>query len=285
MPLLDQKQMESISPFFGTPFGKWAGKVLKGMLNLNRFCDVYERSAADGSLGPDFAHNVLMQTRSSYEVAGFETLKGLEGPFITISNHPYGGVDGIILVDMVGHLYDGYKVIVNKFISLLEAMGPSFITVTPTSTERKAPTQDSISGIRLALQHIRDGHPLGIFPSGAVSDLDRKSGMILDREWQEPIIRVIRKAGVPVIPIRFFDGNTKFYYRLGLIDWRIRLMRLPTEVINKAGKRNRLAVGPVISPDTIQSFEDIPSLTAFLRSSVYDMPMPEYFVPRDQLGL
>ena len=152
MPLLDQRQMESISPFFGTPFGKWAGKVLKGMLNLNRFCDVYERSAADGSLGPDFAHNVLMQTRSSYEVAGFETLKGLEGPFITISNHPYGGVDGIILVDMVGHLYDGYKVIVNKFISLLEAMGPSFITVTPTSTERKAPTQDSISGIRLALQ-------------------------------------------------------------------------------------------------------------------------------------
>ena len=206
-------------------------------------------------------------------------------PFITISNHPYGGVDGIILVDMVGHLYNGYKVIVNKFISLLEAMGPSFITVTPTSTERKAPTQDSISGIRLALQHIRDGHPLGIFPSGAVSDLDGKSGMILDREWQEPIIRVIRKAGVPVIPIRFFDGNTKFYYRLGLIDWKIRLMRLPTEVINKAGKRNRLAVGPVISPDTIKSFEDIPSLTSFLRSSVYDMPMPEHFVPRDQLGL
>lgn len=285
MALLDQKQMESISPFFGTGFGKLAGKVLKRMLNLNNFCGVYERSAADGSLGPDFAHNVLADTRATYEVSGFDILRGLQPPFITISNHPYGGLDGIILVDMLGHLYPDYKVIVNKFLSLLEAMGPSFITVTPTSTERTAPTQDSISGIRMALQHLRDGHPLGIFPAGAVSDLDRKTGLVRDRDWQEPIIRVIRKAGVPVIPIRFFDGNTKFYYRLGLIDWKVRLMRLPTEVINKAGTCNRLAVGPIIQPEVIRSFADIPSLTSFLRSSIYDMPLPDNFVSFNELGL
>ena len=103
MALLDQKQMESISPFFGTGFGKLAGKVLKRMLNLNNFCGVYERSAADGSLGPDFAHNVLADTRATYEVSGFDILRGLQPPFITISNHPYGGLDGIILVDMLGH--------------------------------------------------------------------------------------------------------------------------------------------------------------------------------------
>ena len=106
-----------------------------------------------------------------------------------------------------------------------------------------------------------------------------------DRPWQEPIIRVIKKAGVPVIPVRFFDGNTKFYYKLGHIDWKVRLMRLPTEVINKAGTRNRLAIGPVISPDVIKGFDDIAALSDFLRSSVYDMPLPEAFVPRDQLGL
>ena len=285
MALLDQRQMESISPFFGTRFGKISANVLKSILNLNNFCDIYDRSAADGSLGPDFAANVLKETGADYEVAGFETLRQMEGPFITISNHPYGGLDGIILVDMIGHLYGDYKVLVNKILAYLEAMGPSFITVTPTGTERTAPTRDSISGIRMALQHIRDGHPLGIFPSGAVSDLDRKTGVVADRPWQEAIIRVIRKTGVPVIPVRFFDGNSKFYYRLGLIDWKVRLMRLPTEVINKAGTRNRLAVGAVIPPEVIRSFDDISALSDFLRKRVYDMPLPEVFTPRAELGL
>ena len=285
MALLDQKQMEGISPFFGTAVGKVAGKVLKWMFNLNNFCDVYERSAANGAIGPDFAHNVLKVTDATYEVAGFDILKGLQPPFITISNHPYGGLDGVIIVDLVGHLFPDYKVVVNKILAYMEALGPSFITVTPTGTERTSPTRESISGIRLALQHVREGHPLGIFPSGAVSDLDRKTGIVEDRPWQEPIIRVIKKAGVPVIPVRFFDGNTKFYYRLGHIDWKVRLMRLPTEVINKAGTRNRLAVGPVISPDVIKGFDDIAAISDFLRSSVYDMPLPETFVPRDQLGL
>ena len=283
MALLDQRQMESISPFFATGLGKVAGRCLKRLLNLNRFCDYYERSAAGGVHGPDFARNVLTQTGASYEVAGLDVLEGLEPPFITISNHPYGGLDGIILVDLIGHIFPDYKVLVNKFLSYLEAMGPSFITVTPTGTERTAPTRDSISGIRTALQHLREGHPLGIFPSGAVSDLDRKTGLVTDRPWQEAIIRVIRKAGVPVVPVRFFDGNSKFYYRLGLIDWKVRLMRLPTEVINKAGTQNRLAFGPVIQPEVIRSFQDIPTLTGFLRSSVYDMSLPPRFTSSKDL--
>ncbi|MDT3357278.1 MAG: 1-acyl-sn-glycerol-3-phosphate acyltransferase [Bacteroidota bacterium] len=284
MALLDDAQMRSISPFFGTPFGRFAGKVLKKVLALDDFAETYEKSAENGALGPDFAYNVLKNTGADYMVSGYDTLKELAGgPFITISNHPYGGVDGLINGDMVGHLYPDYKLIVNKILGYLEAMGPSFIQVTPTGDERKVPTSDSISGIRVAMKHLNEGHPLGIFPSGAVSDLSLKSLRVRDRQWQEAIIKVIKKAKVPVVPIRFFDGNSLFFYMLGLIDWRVRILRLPKEVINKGGHTIRVAVGKVITVEEQMKYDDIKEFSDFLRSSVYDMPLPDNFVKRSEL--
>lgn len=287
MALLDQQQMESLSPFFGTGIGKVTGRVLKKFLNLDDFAACYEQSAEGGATGPAFAHNVLVNTGADYQVHGIGRLRQLigKGPFITVSNHPYGGMDGIILVDLLGHLFPDYKVLVNKILSLLEAMQPSFITVTPTATQRTAPTRDSINGIRLAMQHLREGHPLGIFPAGAVSDMDRRTREIRDREWQDPIIRLIRKVGVPIVPIRFFDGNTSFYYKLEWIDWKLRLLRLPTEVINKGGRLIRVGIGEVILPEEQAGFSDIAAFREFLRSRVYDMPLPEHFQPRAELGL
>ena len=287
MALLDQQQMERISPFFGTGVGRVTGRALKKLLRLDAFADCYDRSAADGATGPDFARNVLLQTGADYRVAGIERLKALagRGPFITVSNHPYGGMDGIILVDMLGHLFPDFKVLVNKILALLEAMGPSFITVTPTGKERTAPTRDSINGIRLAMQHIRDGHPLGIFPAGAVSDMDRKTRVVSDREWQDPIIRLIRKVNVPVVPVRFFDGNSDFYYKLGWIDWKVRLLRLPTEVINKGGQQIRVGIGEPLMPEEQARFTDLAAFRDHLRSLVYDMPLPAHFTPRAGLGL
>ena len=193
-----------------------------------------------------------------------------EGPFITISNHPYGSIDGVMLVDMFGHIRKDYKVMVNKILSRIETLQDNFICVTPTGTERTAPTRDSIQGIKDALSHVRAGHPLGIFPSGAVSDLSLKDGCIRDREWQEAVIRLIRKLNVPVVPVHFLDRNSDLYYSLGLIDWRIRLLRLPAEVFNKRGKRTRIAIGKVIMPEQQDEFMDIRSFGEFLRSKVYN---------------
>ena len=80
------------------------------------------------------------------------------------------------------------------------------------------------------------------------------------------------KAGVPVIPVRFFDGNSAFYYSLGLIDWRIRLLRLPSEVFNKKGRTMRIGIGKVISVEEQKRFgNDVHAFRDFLRGSVYGM--------------
>ena len=159
---------------------------------------------------------------------------------------------------------------VNKFLGRIETLGENFICVIPVGAERTAPTKESIQGIKDAVAHVRAGHPLGIFPSGAVSDLSLKDRCIRDREWQEPVIRLIRKLGVPVVPVHFLDRNSDLYYSLGLIDWKVRLLRLPAEVFNERGKRTRIAIGPVITPEEQAGYTDINLFREYLRNKVYN---------------
>ena len=111
---------------------------------------------------------------------------------------------------------------------------------------------------------------LGLFPSGAVSDLSLKDGCIRDREWQEPVIRLIKKLNVPIVPVHFIDRNSNFYYSLGLIDWKVRLLRLTAEVFNKRGKRTRIAIGEIITPEQQDEFSDIRLFGEFIRNKVYN---------------
>ena len=111
---------------------------------------------------------------------------------------------------------------------------------------------------------------MGFFPSGAVSDLHLKTRDISDREWQESLVKLIKKAHVPIIPIRFADRNSMFYYLLGLIDWKLRLLRLPSEVFNKKNEVHRVLIGETISVETQDKFTDINSFRDFLRETVYE---------------
>ena len=96
-----------------------------------------------------------------------------------------------------------------------------------------------------------------------------RDGCVRDREWQEPVLRLIRKLEVPVVPVHFLDMNSWFYYSLGLVDWRVRLLRLPAEVFNKRGKRMRVALGEAITPEQQREFADIADFGTYLRNTVY----------------
>lgn len=269
MPLLTVNELEEMTPLFKGSLGNSFAHSLMKLLSVNKINDLYDKHVDHA--GPDFARSVLEDIGVRYEVLNPERLERLpDGPFITISNHPYGSIDGVMLVDLFGHIRPDFKVMVNRFLGRIETLRDNFICVTPTGAERTAPTKDSIQGIKDAIAHVHGGHPLGIFPSGAVSDLSLEDRCIRDREWQEPVIRLMMKLNVPVVPVHFLDRNSDFYYSLGLIDWRVRLLRLPSEVFNKNGKRTRIAIGEIITPEQQKEYADPKQFGRFLRDKVYN---------------
>jgi len=269
MPLLTTDELGKMNSLFRGRLGNAISRGLMRVLSVDKVNDLYDRNSHLG--GPAFARAVLEDIGVEYEVIHRERLYELpEGPFIIICNHPYGSIDGVILVDLFGHLRPDFKVMVNGILGRIETLGDNFIHVVPTGNERTAPTNESINGIRNSINHVREGHPLGIFPSGAVSDLSLRDRCVRDREWQEPVIRLIRRLNVPIIPVHFLDRNSDFYYSLGLIDWKVRLLRLPAEVFNKRGKPVRVGIGQIITPERQRKFKDVASFGDYLRKCVYE---------------
>lgn len=282
--LYTHEQICSVAPFFQTKGGSAIVSAVERMTKLKKLNDTYRKCSDEE--GADFAEALLKEFGIEYSIGGLDLKDLPAGPFITISNHPYGGADGLVLVDLFGHLRPDFKVMVNQILGLAKRMSCNMITVTPTGEEKKAATKESISGVKKCIEQIHNGGVLGLFPSGAVSDLKPSEGWsIRDREWQVGAIKIIKKMGVPVVPVRFFDRNSNFYYLLGLINWKVRLLKLPSELMNKRGKAMRVGIGEVITPEQIKQYDSIEDLTAFLRSSVYDMALPDSFTPRNELQL
>ena len=280
MPLLTLQELELTTPFLRNPIGRTLGRYVMHLLSVDRVNALYDHLSH--LRGIDFAHGVLseldieyfLQASTSEVISQMHELSRDNAPFITISNHPYGSIDGLILADCFGHLSPHYKLVANKALQRIEALAPSLISVVPTGTERGVASRESILGIRHALTHLQSGGSLGLFPAGAVSNLSLRHHCVLDREWQYPIIRFIAKAGVPILPVHFPEGNSLFYYLLGLIDWRVRLLRLPAEVFNKRHQPIPLIVGPLISAPEQQKYLASHTTEEFglwLRSKVYTL--------------
>ena len=277
MPLLTVRELELLSPVFRGKVGNAFGEFLRRVLGVKTISDINDRIC--DKKGPDFAGALLEEFGVDYKLGGSDRLRNLpEGAFITISNHPYGSMDGIILVDLIGHLRPDFKVMVNEFLNIIESLRPTWIAVNPKNDSRNEVTDKNIRGVKQVINYLKEGHPVGFFPSGAVSDLKLKGFKILDREWQESVLRVIQKAQVPIVPIRFFDRNSRWFYFLGLLDWRIRLLRLPREAINKEGKRIRVGIGETLTVEEQLRHPDPKDFGKWLRESVYGMKPTSDFI-------
>lgn len=285
MLVITPEQAADLSPLFAGKRGRLLFKLALKATGIDHVNATHDRVGHAGiAPGPDFAKGILDDVGVDFRIGNAERLASLpDGPFIAISNHIYGHLDGIALVDVLGHVRPQVKVMVNEFLMWISGLAPNFISVNPTLKERTGATSTSINGVKSALLQLRSGEPLALFPSGAVADLKPREGWTLsERDWQDAAVKLIKKARVPVIPIRFFDRNSAFYYSLGLIDYRIRFVRLFHELYNKRGTHPRMGIGPVIS---VAEQDAVPEeqFKAFLRESVYQMPVPTSFTLRSQL--
>lgn len=220
--------------------------------------------------GVPFTVGLLNELNATVKIDGEEVLdRFTEGPFITVSNHPFGAIDGITLIRIVGQRRPDFKVMVNMILNKISAMRPNFIAVDALSSKDPAKRQVSVNGIREALRQVKEGKPLGFFPAGAMSKVDIH-GHLEDRPWQKSVLQIIGKAKVPVIPIYFHGSNSWWFNFLGHACWPARSLRLPAEVFRKRGKEIHISVGDPISVEEIAAHNTSPEeLGKFLREKTY----------------
>lgn len=195
-----------------------------------------------------------------------------EGAFIAIANHPYGGLDGMILLHLLMKHRPDFKVMANFILKRIQPIEPHIIPVNPF--EQKVSDKASIAGIKQLMEHIAHGNAAGIFPAGEVSAFRPELGKVSDSEWKPLVGRMIQKAQVPVLPIYFKGNNSALFNVLGMIHPHLRTAKLPSELFNKKGHVVQVRIGKAVSVKTIQCFHRSDEFMRYLRARTYALGTP-----------
>lgn len=220
--------------------------------------------------GPEFAAGLLKDLEIKLRIDNEELLDKLpEGAFITVSNHPFGALDGISLIHIIASRRPKFKVMVNMVLNYISAMRPNFIAVDALASDDPKKKAVSMQGIKSAIMQVRRGEPIGFFPAGAVSKVNFK-GQLEDREWQPTIVRLIQQMKVPVVPIYFHGSNSWWFNFLGVVCWQLRTLRLPAEVFRKKGSTLHISIGePISVEEQLQHSGTVEELGQFLKDKTY----------------
>jgi putative hemolysin len=250
--------------------GTFAGWLLIRVLRISTINKIYDNNIDKTDL--DFLNGVLDDCKIKFEIPE-EDLKRIpkDGAFITVSNHPLGGMDGVLLLKLLIEKRADYKIIANFLLHRIAPLKPYIMPVNPFENRKDA--KSSIAGIKSSLLHLQEGKPLGIFPAGEVSTY-RDGKLKVDKPWEEGAVRLIKKAKVPVIPIYFHAKNSRFFYILSKISDTLRTAKLPSEVLSQNGKVVKVRIGKPISVSDQEKYKDIAAFSEFIRKKTYMLANP-----------
>jgi putative hemolysin len=215
----------------------------------------------------EFAEAVFVNLELTLEVSDEDLARiPKEGGLVFVANHPYGAIDGLALVQVLGRVRPDLKVMANFLLQQLEPLRDRIIGVNPFE---QLSTRSSFQGMRQAMAHVNAGGALAVFPAGEVSSWRKEIKAIADPRWRTPAIKLTQHLGVPVVPVWFDGANSLVFQMLGMINPNLRTLALPTEMMRMRGKSVRMRIGKPIAPKEIAAFTSTEQLARFLRARTY----------------
>ena len=239
--------------------------LLMEIMKINQVNDMFAQ--AQPKQGIDFVDAILEGCGITVDFDERE-LKNIpaEGAFVAIANHPYGGIEGLVMLKVLCMVRPDAKLMANFLLKKIPNLSDFFIAVNPFENVEHS---SSISGLKNTLELLHSGTPIGIFPAGEVSTFKVDKQQITDRMWHPVVGKIIAKAKVPVVPIYFHGNNGLLFNLLSLIHPALRTAKLPSELFNKQGESIRLRIGKPIKVEDVPEYNNNTKLLNYLRARTY----------------
>ncbi|WP_147820218.1 lysophospholipid acyltransferase family protein [Salidesulfovibrio onnuriiensis] len=259
------RQVFHLEPPYGDPLRKALfSLVAKPLAKILRFETLNRMYAEAGELEGDFIDRALKRLGISYELEG-QPLERIprEGPLMVVANHPFGAVEGLLLVKLLRQVRPDVKVMANFLLGAIPEMREHLIAVDPFGSAGSA--KANIAGLKETMRWLKGGGLLGVFPAGEVSSLAVHRRMVADPEWSATVAGIARKTGVPVLPVFFQGRNSALFQAAGLVHPRLRTVLLPHENLKRSRTPITVTLGSVIPPEKLASFAGDREMVDYLR--------------------
>jgi putative hemolysin len=215
----------------------------------------------------EFVASTLEMTKTSYKAFGTGNLPA-SGRYIFVSNHPLGGLDGLVFINELAKHYTEIRFPVNDLLMNLKNMSGIFIPI----NKHGGQARDAIK--KLEETYASDSQIL-YFPAGLCSR--KRRGVISDLKWQKSFITKAVQHKRDIIPAYFSGRNSTFFYNLAnlrkLLGIRanIEMLYLPDEMFRQKGKDIRLSFGKPISWQTFDNSKTPSEWADWVREKSYEL--------------
>jgi putative hemolysin len=266
MELFKPKDILKANPKLSFLGGEHFARFLMLLLRFDKLNRVYNQIG--DKKGLSFVEELLKILNIHYSVDAEELLKRIpkSGPCILVSNHPFGGLESILLIKILCEVRTDIKIVSTQLLQKIDPISDFFLEDNPFP--KKKDKKSAIPGQEKASEHLTNGGILCLFPAGDVSQFD-DSRVLSDKQWQYITLKFIRQQKVPVVPVHFQGNNSWLFYLLASINSSLCQMKLPTEILHQQKKPVKIRIGHSISVSEQDKFTNIYQYGRFLRAKTY----------------
>ncbi len=258
-------------------------RLFENMLGLTKLNEAY--SAIQAMPGNDrFVAKILrwFEVTPRYNQEDFDAIPET-GPVMVVANHPFGGMEGIILIEMLKRRRPDVKAMANYILGMIPEIRDDFILVDPFGS--KDAVRTNVKSMKESVLWLKEGHVLIVFPAGEVSSFDRKAMRIRDPQWSPSVAALLRKAGEATVVPCFFPGrNSVIFNVLGFVHPLLRTALLPRQMLRLRGSGVEVAVGTPLRQKDLEPFttDDLHTML-YLRFRTYLLEERKQPKPRRHL--
>jgi len=260
-----ERILRSKSPSIAKAIPRFIVNYLKRIVHqdeLNYFLKIYGHLKDSELIAAGLTHFEI-----KYKVSGTENIPGT-GRYIFVSNHPLGGLDGLVFIYELSKRFPDIKFPVNDILTNIENLSGIFLPV------NKHGAQGKDAARRIEEAYASDSQIL-YFPAGLCSR--KRGGIIKDLQWHKSFISKAVQHKRDIVPAYFSGRNSDFFYnfsnirKLLGIKANIEMLYLADEMFRQKDKEIRLVFGKKIPWETFDKSRSAPEWAEWVKSKSYEL--------------
>ncbi|WP_412535247.1 lysophospholipid acyltransferase family protein [Mesorhizobium sp. BAC0120] len=272
-----------------TRLKRWFIRSVEGLSGRDRYARLYEVWRNETApTGERIFGRMLEIIDVSLDVEGFWPPADLpDAPLVMVANHPFGIGDGIAILSMAEQLGRPFRVMINA--ELLKIPEVRAYSLPIDFSETKEALKNNLAVRKEALELLKAGVTIVVFPGGGVATAPNGFGRARDLPWKMFPARLIQEARASVIPVHFTGQNGRLFHivsgpmnmveeenklkrMVGQVSLTLRTSLLIREFTKLSGKSISGRVGKMIPWSELEPIRDRKELIAYLYRAVFSLP-------------